>query len=86
MIKIGNFIANLCRERKFPVWGFGARFEGIVRHIFQCSSSAEVNDITGVLEAYRYVLEAGLTMSNPRLLVNILNKAASKALENYVSN
>merc|ERR1712045_834604 len=29
-------------EKKFPVWGFGAKYSGQVYHLFQCGHDAEV--------------------------------------------
>ena len=44
------------------VWGFGAKYGGQVRHIFQCGDSATAFGTQGVLDAYRKVFETDLIM------------------------
>ena len=68
-------------QKRFPVWGFGAKFEGIVRHAFQVGIKAEVNGISGILEAYRGVFQSGLTMSSPIVYSQVIEVAAKKATQ-----
>jgi len=76
---IGNILANFNRSKKFPVWGFGAKFDGELRNIFQCGKRQEVDGVNGILEAYRETLQNGLVMSGPTNIAEILETAASFA-------
>lgn len=77
---IGSIIAKYDADQKFPVWGFGAKFGGVVRHCFQVGHSSEVNGIGGVLEAYRSVFQTPITMSGPTVFSEVISIAASQAL------
>ncbi|KAL3778632.1 hypothetical protein HJC23_001581 [Cyclotella cryptica] len=76
---IGNTIEEYSASREFPVWGFGAKYDGQVRHIFQCGESPTATGIQGVLRAYRSVFETGLMMSGPTVITSVLREAAMRA-------
>jgi hypothetical protein len=61
------------------VWGFGAKYEGEVRHIFQCGGNPTATNIDGVLQAYRSVFQTDLIMSGPTVISSVLRAAASRA-------
>merc|ERR1719362_2500521 len=61
----------------YVVWGFGAKYGGVVRHCFQCGSKPEVDGTDGILEAYRQTFQSGLTMSAPTDITEILSTAAA---------
>ena len=50
-------------DQKYPVLGFGAKYDGQVYHAFQCGNEREVCGIDGVLAAYHHVFKTGLIMS-----------------------
>jgi len=61
------------------VWGFGAKFDGVLRNCFQCGKVHEVDGVNGILEAYRETFQNGLIMSGPTNITEILETAASFA-------
>ena len=71
------------RVSDLRVWGFGAKYGGKVRHIFQCGGSPTANGIQGVLDAYRTVFETDLTMSGPTEIHTVLNQAAARSKRFY---
>lgn len=82
---IGDTIEVFSKSKEFTVWGFGAKFSGTVRHIFQCGASPTVIGVNGMLEAYRGVFQSDLTMSSPTKLVNVIQAAAVRARKLHVS-
>ena len=59
---IGTILAKYDSDEKFPVMGFGAKYDGIVRHNFQCGGEEEVHGVDGILDAYRQTFASGLVM------------------------
>lgn len=82
---VGNTISRYSVTKQFPVWGFGAKYDNVVRHIFQCGIDPAARDIQGVLDAYRTVLVNGLTMSGPSDMTFVLKAAAARSKKNYNS-
>mmetsp|Transcript_14450 Transcript_14450/g.20368 ORF Transcript_14450/g.20368 Transcript_14450/m.20368 type:complete len:597 (-) Transcript_14450:181-1971(-) len=66
-------------DKSFPVWGFGAKYGGVVRHIFQCGPTEEVQGVQGVLDAYHGVFKSGLIMSSPTDITQVVAAAAARA-------
>ena len=83
IVTIGNalFGSNKfqCNKSSIPVWGFGAKYDGTVRHIFQCGSKPTVNGIGGVLDAYQSVFQSDFIMAGPTNFAHVAQAAASKA-------
>ena len=48
------------------VWGFGAKFEGVTRHLFQLGSMP-TGTVDSILQAYRSIFQSDLIMSGPTL-------------------
>jgi hypothetical protein len=67
-------------DQMFPVLGFGAKYDGVVNHCFQCGESEEVHGVKGVLEAYHQTFKSGLVMSSPTVFTEVIETAASRAL------
>jgi len=78
---VGSILAKYDSNQKFPVWGFGAKYDEIVRHCFQCGAEVEVNGVQGIMDAYRGVFRAPLTMSYPTNFTEVISTAASYAEE-----
>ena len=74
-----HFISATIRR----TWGFGAKYSGEVRHIFQCGSTPTATGIDGVLNAYRSVFETDLTMSGPTNFLSVLKADAARAKKYY---
>jgi hypothetical protein len=66
-------------DQMFAVIGFGAKYDGVVRHCFQCGPTPEVQGVQGVLEAYRSVFHSGLVMSGPTDINEVVEMAAGRA-------
>jgi len=81
---IGGKVEKYSKSKEFPVWGFGAKFDSQVRHIFQCGHAPTATGIQGVLDAYRSVFESDVIMSGPTVLLSVLQKAAARAKANKV--
>ena len=79
---IGNALAIYSDQ--FCVWGFGAKFGGVTRHIFQCGPDAQVHGVDGIIAAYRSVFQSDLTMSGPTSFNDVLKAAAVRARKHQV--
>jgi hypothetical protein len=66
-------------DQKFSVFGFGAKYGGVIQHCFQVGNSDELDGLLGVLEAYRNVFRTGLTMSGPTVFAEVIDYAAATA-------
>jgi hypothetical protein len=76
---IGGVLADYDSDKKFPVWGFGAKYSGQVYHLFQCGPTAEVEGVRGILDAYRKTFQSGLVMSSPTVITEVVGTAAAFA-------
>lgn len=63
----------------YPVYGFGAKYGGIVRNCFQCGPKAEAKGVDGIQEAYSAVFKSGLIMSKPSDLIEVIQVASKSA-------
>jgi len=72
---VGSILAKYDADQKFPVWGFGAKYDNVVRHCFQCGDDVEVEGVDGILEAYRGVFQTPLTMSYPTDFTEVIRTA-----------
>jgi hypothetical protein len=77
---IVGILAKYDSDKMFPVVGFGAKYDGTVRHCFQCGSTEEVHGVAGVLEAYHQTFKSGLIMSSPTVFTAVIESAAARAL------
>mmetsp|Transcript_21973 Transcript_21973/g.53163 ORF Transcript_21973/g.53163 Transcript_21973/m.53163 type:complete len:534 (+) Transcript_21973:736-2337(+) len=82
---LGSTIEKYSSSQEHPVWGFGAKYGGEVRHLFQCGGSPEVIGTQGILDAYRTVFETDLIMSGPTVLSSVLRKAAARSKKFYLA-
>lgn len=76
---VGGVIARYDSDQKFPVFGFGAKYGGVIQHCFQIGRTVEIDGLSGVLEAYREVFSTGLTMSGPTVFSEVVDFAAAAA-------
>jgi len=68
-------------DKQYPVFGFGAKYGGVVRHLFQCGPTAEAHGVQGVVEAYKSVFSTGLIMSGPTVFTEVIDSAANRAVQ-----
>lgn len=81
---VGSILAKYDSDQRFPVWGFGAKYNNVVRHCFQCGTEVEVEKIQGIMDAYRGVFRTPLTMSYPTKFTEVISTAASYARHEQV--
>jgi hypothetical protein len=75
-----SILAKYDSDQMFPVYGFGAKYAGVVRHCFQAGGKPEHLGVAGVLDAYHQVFKSGLTMSSPTLFTEAIQTAAARAV------
>jgi len=76
---VGSILAKYDSDQQFPVWGFGAKYNNVVRHCFQCGTEIEVQGVQGIMDAYRGVFRTPLTMSYPTKFTEVIQTAAAYA-------
>lgn len=81
---VGSILAKYDSDQQFPVWGFGAKYNNVVRHCFQCGTEVEVEGVQGIMDAYRGVFRTPLTMSYPTKLNEVVQTAAAYARHEQV--
>jgi Copine/C2 domain len=81
---VGSILAKYDSDQRFPVWGFGAKYNNVVRHCFQCGTDVEVDGVQGIMDAYRGVFRTPLTMSYPTKLMEVIQTAAAYARHEQV--
>ncbi len=74
-----SVLSKYDHDQHFPVIGFGAKYNGIVNHCFQCGPHPEAKGVDGVLDAYHQVFRSGLIMSSPTDITQVIQKAAERA-------
>lgn len=81
---VGSILAKYDSDQRFPVWGFGAKYNNVVRHCFQCGTEVEVEGVQGIMDAYRGVFRTPLTMSFPTKLTEVIQTASAYARHEQV--
>jgi len=76
---IVEILSKYDSDQKFPVLGFGAKYDGVVRHAFQVGPEEESHGVQGVLKAYESVFKSGLIMSSPTKFTEVMQVAAARA-------
>lgn len=79
IVAVGSAIDLYSNSKEYSVFGFGAKYGGLVRHLFQVGPSPQVQGVDGILEAYRSVFSSDLIMSGPTILTEVMQKAAIQA-------
>jgi uncharacterized protein YegL len=79
---IVGILSKYDSDQMYPVWGFGAKYGGVVRHCFQCGPYPEARGVQGILDAYKETFRSGLVMSGPTVFIDVLRKAAATATAN----
>uniref|UniRef100_A0A7S1D519 C2 domain-containing protein n=2 Tax=Cyclophora tenuis TaxID=216820 RepID=A0A7S1D519_CYCTE len=76
---VGTILAKYDTDQRFPVWGFGAKYNGVIRNCFQCGDQVDVKGVPGILEAYQGVFNTQLTMSFPTVFTEVISTASRYA-------
>ena len=82
---VGSVVARYDSDQRFPVYGFGAKFNGVIQHCFQVGNAPLLYRLSGVLEGYRSVFRSGLTMSGPTVFAEVIDLVAATARSNQES-
>lgn len=82
ILSIASILSNYDSDQKYPVWGFGAKYNNVVQHCFRCGTSDEVDGVQGILNAYKNVFRSGLIMSGPTVFEEVMEIAAATAISN----
>ncbi|KAG7347644.1 copine family protein [Nitzschia inconspicua] len=81
MVAVAGAMVDFCKS--ISVYGFGAKYGGTTRHIFQCNACPIINPredgVNGILRAYKSVFETDLIMSGPTVYDQVLQAAAVRA-------
>jgi len=80
ILSLGTILGHYDSDQMYPLWGFGAKYGGVVRHCFQCGPSAQVSGVDGILKAYHSVFQSGLIMSGPTAFDEVIMTAAAQAV------
>jgi len=83
---VGSILSKYDTDQMFPVYGFGAKYDGVVRHCFQVGPEKEVHGVQGILDAYKGTFRTPLTMSGPTVFTEVISLAASQAKSRQEAN
>mmetsp|Transcript_12442 Transcript_12442/g.27394 ORF Transcript_12442/g.27394 Transcript_12442/m.27394 type:complete len:352 (-) Transcript_12442:551-1606(-) len=81
ILAVGPVLEKYDADRKYPVLGFGAKYDGAVRHCFQCGKAAEAVGVRGIMEAYGEVFRTPLTLSGPTVFTEVIQVSARRAMQ-----
>lgn len=76
---IVGILSKYDEDQKFPVFGFGAKFGGVLHNCFQCGSDPEAVGVEGVMAAYKSTFSTGLVMSKPTDFTEVIATSATYA-------
>lgn len=77
---VGDILLKYDSDKLVPVFGFGAKFDGVVNHCFQCGSDADVQEVDGIINAYRQTFASGLILSSPTVFTEVIQNSAARAM------
>ncbi|KAL3909346.1 MAG: hypothetical protein SGILL_008122 [Bacillariaceae sp.] len=80
---VGRVLARYDSDQKFPVYGFGAKYNGNIKHCFQVGGASQLVGMKGVLAGYRSAFSSGLTMSGPTVFAEVIQHVAIQAQKEY---
>lgn len=84
MLKICTMIADYDSDKKYHVLGFGAKKDGELDNCFYTTED-EVDGVDGILSAYKGAFKAGIAMSGPTDISQVIMEAGDDADEILVS-
>jgi len=83
---IGSTLTNYSEyEQRVPVMGFGAKYDGVIQHCFQCGSNPTVNGAEGILGAYNSMFKGPITLSGPTVFTEVIRVSTVRAVNAKVS-
>lgn len=88
ILSVGSVLTKYDKDQKFPVYGFGAKFDDQVSKCFPLtfdSLNPEVNGLQGILNIYKKAIEK-VELWGPTCFSPVINEATKIALESYKQN
>ncbi|CAH1419072.1 unnamed protein product [Lactuca virosa] len=89
ILEVGEVLHFYDYDKKFPLWGFGARpFDGPVSHCFNLNGSSvnsEVEGIEGIMTAYRQAL-FNVSLAGPTIFGPVIKAAGLRAGQALAAN
>ena len=82
---ICTILSEYDSDKKFPVYGFGAKKGGTLSHCFPVGDEKEVEGVEGILSAYRAAFKTGMVMSKPTNITEVIAAAGRDAQHSFVS-
>ena len=79
--KICTILSEYDSDQKYPVWGFGAKKDGVLNNCFPCGEGEEAFGVDGILQAYKHAFKKGIVMSTPRNITEVIRVAGKNARE-----
>ena len=79
MYTIGSIVQKYDSEKLSQVWGFGAKYDNVVRNAFQVGDESHLRGVKGILEGYRNTFKRGIRMSGPVDYTKVIEIAAKQA-------
>ena len=73
-----SVLAQFDSDQRFPIYGFGAKQNGVVNHCFALGDGP-AEGVTGIREVYRHAFRSGLVMSSPRNFAPVISQASHDA-------
>jgi hypothetical protein len=83
--KICTILSEYDDDKKYPVWGFGAKKDGTLHNCFQCGLEEEVAGVEGILGAYKQAFKSGVVMSKPTDITQVIRAAGEESRKCLVS-
>lgn len=80
---IGSILEKFDSDKKFPVWGYGARPQkgSDVEHCFSLHPEREeVDGVDGILDVYHDTFKSDIVMSGPTVFTEVIQTAAFSAI------
>ena len=71
-------------DQKYPVYGFGAKRDGVINQCFPFSPDVEVDGVNGVLKVYRDTFRSGIVMSAPRDFSEVIRTTGKNTKQHNV--
>ena len=81
---MGSICATLAKfdsDQIYPIFGFGAKKEGVINH---CIPFGTAEGVGGIVQIYRDTFRSGIAMSSPRDFSAVIRKVGEEAKKNVV--
>lgn len=88
IFSVGEILTKYDKDQKFPVFGFGAKFDGKVSECFPLTfneDNVEVEGLNGILDIYREAIEK-VELWGPTCFSPVIREATKIAVESFQSS